>query len=98
MKIDLNEKERRVLSILQSVGEDYSLNFKGVVSRYNRQFPDAGDFTRATARRLCRSLREKGLAVYRNGLFDETDGRTAGSGYSATAEGMRFHVEEPATP
>lgn len=93
MKID--EKERRVLLILRSVGEDYSLNFNGIVSRYHREFPDTGDFTRGTARRLCRSLRDKGLAAYRNGLFDETDGRTAGSGYSATAEGMRFNVEEP---
>jgi hypothetical protein len=93
--MNIDDKERRVLSILQSVGEDYSLNFNGIVSRYRKQFPDTGDFTRGTARRLCRSLRDKGLAFYRNGLFDESTGLTAGSGYSVSAEGMKFDVEKP---
>lgn len=92
----LEYAERRVLLILQSVGEDYAMNFKGIENRYRQEFGQT--LSRKTIRDNCWKLKLKGLAVYRNGLFDETDGRTAGSGYSATAEGMRFHVEEPKAP
>lgn len=89
----LDHVERRVLLILQSVGEDYAFNFNGICRRYLREF--GGGISVETARRACRSLRERGLARHRNGLMSETDGAVAGSGYSVTTEGAKFHVEEP---
>lgn len=92
----LEPTERRVLMVLQSVGEDYSLNFKGIAHRLEKEHQIM--LTRNKVRDYCWMLKLKGLAVYRNGLFDETDGRTAGAGYSVTTEGMRFNVEKPAAP
>lgn len=86
----LEHTERKVLMVLQSVGEDYSLNFKGLADNFHRMFGSEIDV--ATAKKYCRSLRDKGLAVHRNGLFDDSTSLTAGSGYSATDEGMRFNV------
>lgn len=86
----LEHTEHRVLMVLQSVGEDYALNFKGVVSNFYRMFDSVID--EKTAKKYCRSLKDKGLAEYRRGLFDETYGTTAGAGYSVTTEGIRFNV------
>lgn len=41
---------------------------------------------RKAVRVTCRALTRKGLAEYRNGLFNE-DGQVAGAGYAATTEG-----------
>lgn len=41
---------------------------------------------RRIVRLVCRALARKGLAEYSNGLFND-DGRVAGAGYAATAEG-----------
>ncbi|QBQ72088.1 hypothetical protein Milano_066 [Agrobacterium phage Milano] len=89
----LDHVERRVLLILQSVGEDYAMNFKGIGNRYRQEFGQ--EISRKTIRDYCWKLKLKGLAVYRNGLMSEIDGAVAGSGYSVTTEGAKFYVEEP---
>jgi hypothetical protein len=45
--------------------------------------------TRAQVRLACRSLRRKGLAEFRAGLWTE-DGEPAGAGYSATTLGREL--------
>lgn len=53
-------------------------SFKGLARETGKPLDDA--------KAACRSLRQKGLARYVNGLVTE-DGELAGSGYTATKEG-----------
>lgn len=44
---------------------------------------------REMVRALCRDLTDRGLCLFRRGLFDE-DGMPAGSGYGITAKGLGY--------
>jgi hypothetical protein len=58
----------------------------GYYHRLSTIADDAGVDVEA-ARFACRRLRDKGLAIYRRGLFTE-DGEVAGSGYALTPAGV----------
>lgn len=74
----LNANEVKVLASLASIDEDHYYPF-APISRDTK-------LNRAAVRRACRSLRRKGLARFRAGLWTE-DGDPRGSGYGATLEG-----------
>ena len=77
---DLEKNELLVLKAMSSQ-DDYMYNsFRGI------QYSIDEDIEIKDIRKACRSLAEKGLAHYMNGLMDE-DGKVAGSGYQCTDEG-----------
>jgi|GEM_PF-2710184 len=80
--LGLQSCEVAALREMAAVGEFYALNFRGLSNRtgLNRQI----------IRGTCRSLAERGLARFRNGLFSEDEFMTAGSGYSITEAGLEI--------
>ena len=73
----LTENERKVFDFLaDSFDSDYPFYAFGSLAN------ETG-LDRKQVREACRSLRAKGLAEYRAGLFDD-DGKPWGSGYRAT--------------
>lgn len=81
--MNLNDNERKVLSVLFEAYSDYEefcyLNFKGIEVRCG--------LDRKTVRRAARSLARKGLAQYGRGLWTD-GGEMAGSGYCCTKAGF----------
>ena len=82
--MNLNDNERKVLDSLIAA-DDYSgfcyLSFSAIGIPWG--------LDRKTVRRACRSLKRKGLAEFKAGLWTE-DGEPAGSGYAATRAGAEF--------
>lgn len=82
-KINLNEKEKDVLRILEessAIDGEMCVSFAYIA--YNKRDIKA-------VRRACRSLRRKGLAEYYRGLMTD-EGEVAGSGYCITLAGIEI--------
>lgn len=91
--MELNKCEKRVLEALESVGEEYALNFAGIAASIRAQHRE--EYGRTNIRNACQSLRKKGLAAFLRGLMDYDHGAgCAGSGYSITDEGYRAYQQE----
>ncbi len=58
-----------------------------------RVIADDAGVDKEAARFACRRLRDKGLALYQSGLFNE-DGEVAGSGYALTDKGRALIAQE----
>ena len=85
---DLNPIERKVLTVLVAAAGDFGhYSFAGIVAHARAEHRWRLD--RKQVRRACRSLARKGLAQFGSGLFTE-DGEVAGSGYTATREGVHL--------
>ena len=87
--MNLNEDEKKVLGALAECDYgwcDYSyMDFAGLSEQTG--------LDRKAVRAACRSLKDKGLAQFRNGLWTE-DGEPAGSGYSLSDAGKEYaHAE-----
>ena len=89
-EITLNENEHKVLAYLVDEVEDV-WGEKGYV--YFSTISKATGLEVKVVRRVCRSLKRKGLAEFMRGLFNE-DGEVAGSGYGATDAGLSFLAAE----
>lgn len=87
--MQLNEIERQVLACLARRWND------GETSYYFRSIAKETGLGVEWVRVACRSLTDKGLAQYRNGLFCD-DGSAAGSGYHATECGVKTAELTPA--
>lgn len=81
--MNLNPTEKKVLTYLAgSYCEDFGYSgFQGICKRTK--------LPRNKVRLACRSLKRKGLAAFSSGLWND-DGQPAGSGYSASREGVAF--------
>lgn len=83
--LKINENERKVLEQMVKT----NANHGDTHYMYFRVLADYTGLDLKQVSRACRSLKKKGLAEYMRGLFDE-DGRAAGSGYGATADGEKL--------
>lgn len=79
MDVRISDRERRCLLAWEGVEQGYCLNFKGVGR--------GCDIEHHNIRRVVRALARKGLLSFQRGLFDESDGSVAGSGYGLTDQG-----------
>lgn len=76
----ISENQRKVLAILTE-DEEMSYFFRFIATETGLE--------ERVVRLACRALKRKGLAKHVTGLVDD-DGLIAGSGYSATEEGVKF--------
>ena len=82
--VRLTEAELKVLMLLSEQHEDYGcLDFKTIGS-------DTGLDDLKQVRRVCRSLKRKGLAEFHQGLWSD-DGEPRGSGYCASRAARALH-------
>lgn len=87
----LNEIERKVLAVLveETDPPEHYIYFR-TIERHT-------GLSRDWVRCACRSLTDRGLAVYSRALWLE-DGPPAGSGYAATKLGVSAFVNSPHIP
>jgi len=87
----LNDNERKVLAVLVVCGDD---SWGGYCYFNFRALTGPTKLNRREVRLACRSLKRKGLAEFRRGLWSE-DGEPAGSGYCASKAGVDFIKSAP---
>lgn len=81
--MNLNPAEKKVLGFLaETYSEDFGYTGFSWISKRTR-------LPRNKVRLACRSLKRKGFAKFSSGLWND-DGQPAGSGYSASREGVAF--------
>jgi hypothetical protein len=87
------ELEYELLDYLNSLDSDHAIGFMGCYKAIRKHIPelDAMDYPEARKhiRQVCRELRDRGFAMYQNGLMND-DYEMVGAGYGLTEAGREY--------
>ena len=92
IKDNMNSVATIEMSVLKILNEYYK-NSEGGQAYYTWKIAEGTGLPEEYARCALLSLRNKGMAIWARGLFDD-DGMTAGSGYAITEQGQNYLAAE----